>query len=515
LARLYREAVAAVRAKDAVANSRRFRLLSTAWRVKLAMVRQVLIIHRYKEQNDPLLAPELEGRPSFRTLDGAGFRAPGDVERDRGGPEGALPTWMIDDFKALARNEPSLWPHRDFLSRFVCYKPRLNTAPGSLYFRLYALLTSAKVDVVVLCPWLKRGGADKGVLQFVEYYAKRGKVALITTSDADSPWLNKAPAGVQTVEFGKLAGDLSEDEKVAVLTRLLLELAPRLIHTVQSDLGWRCVCRHGTALRSNGAALVGSVFSEEVGADGRRFGYAIAYLPKARDFIDVILTDNAPYCDTLRRRYHLAAQRVRRVPFWRAIEPASAGIVSPSPSPPTASVLWAGRLGHEKRPDLLFAVAQTCKDLEFHLFGQADETKFAAKWRRKLAALPNVRLYGAYEDFHSVVARQAYRAFLYLTAFDGLPHVLLEVASHRIPIVAPPAIGGLADLIGLDTAFPVDDADDAASYVSALRGCLADSAEAARRAQNAFDAVRVNHSHQAFEAAMDEVFSELGDARPG
>ena len=91
LARLYREVVAAARAKDAVANSRRFRLLSTAWRVKLAMVRQVLIVHRYKDQNDPLLAPELEGRPSHRTLDGAGFRAPEDMERDRGGPEGALP----------------------------------------------------------------------------------------------------------------------------------------------------------------------------------------------------------------------------------------------------------------------------------------------------------------------------------------------------------------------------------------------------------------------------------------
>ena len=91
---------------------------------------------------------------------------------------------MIDDFKVLGRNEPSLWPDRDFLARFVSYQPKFNCAPGKLYFRLYSLLSDAKIETIVLCPWLKRGGADKGALQFVEYYAKQGRVALITTLDA-------------------------------------------------------------------------------------------------------------------------------------------------------------------------------------------------------------------------------------------------------------------------------------------------------------------------------------------
>ena len=80
--------------------------------------------------------------------------------------------------------------------------------PGQLYFRLYSLLSDAKIEAVVLCPWLKRGGADKGALQFVEYYAKQGGVALITTLDVDSPWLGRVSEGVQTIEFGKLARDL-------------------------------------------------------------------------------------------------------------------------------------------------------------------------------------------------------------------------------------------------------------------------------------------------------------------
>ena len=170
---------------------------------------------------------------------------------------------MIDDFKVLARNEPSVWPDRDFLSRFVSYKPDFNRAPGRLYFRLYSLLSDAKIEAVVLCPWLKRGGADKGALQFVEYYAKQSGVALITTLDEESPWLEKARKGVQTIEFGRLAKDLTEDERIAVLTRLLLEVASTIVHNMNSELGWRCLSRHGKALESVGIKLVASLFMDE------------------------------------------------------------------------------------------------------------------------------------------------------------------------------------------------------------------------------------------------------------
>jgi glycosyltransferase involved in cell wall biosynthesis len=421
---------------------------------------------------------------------------------------------MIDDFKVLSRNEKSLWPDRDFLSRFVSYKPEFNCAPGQLYFRLYSLLSDAKIEAVVLCPWLKRGGADKGALQFVEYYAKQGGVALITTLDEDSPWLEKAGNGVQAIEFGKLAKDLTEDERITVLTRLLLELAPRIVHNVNSELGWRCLSRHGKALRSNGVKLVVSLFLDEATPSGRPFGYAITYMPGIRDFVDLALIDNASYRETIRRRYYLSERRVRRVPFWCELPPYSQAVASPDPSAEPAAILWAGRLCYQKRIDILFAVALACGDIKFEVFGESDETKFVAMWRRRLADLPNVSLYGPYESFHSVAERGGYRAFLYTTAFDGLPNVLLEAARHGLAIVAPPAIGGLADLIGPETAFPVDDAAKAASYVHALRRCIADPTEATRRARNAFDLVRAGHSREAFNAAMDEAFAGPREVEP-
>jgi glycosyltransferase involved in cell wall biosynthesis len=497
---LYHEAVNAARDKDRASKGRQSYLLPVSWRTKLAMMRHLLRVHRYKPRDEILFVPDIERDAGVEPVESALLPV--------------LLPWMIDDFKVLARNEPSLWPDREFQSRFVLYKPKFNLAPGQLYFHLYALLSDAKIEAVVLCPWLKRGGADKGALQFVEYYAKQGGVALITTLDAESPWLEKAREGVQILEFGKLAKDLTEDERITVLTRLLLELAPRIVHNMNSELAWRCLSRHGKALRSVGVKLVASLFMDELTASGHPFGYAITYMPEVRDFIDLMVIDNAPYRETIRRRYYLSERRVRRVPFWHELPPNSQAAASPDRSAEAASVLWAGRLCYQKRLDILFAVAQACADIKFEVFGESDETKFVAMWRRRLADLPNVSLHGAYESFHSVAERGGYRAFLYTTAFDGLPNVLLEAASHGLAIVAPPAIGGLADLIGPETAFPVDDAAEAASYVHALRRCIADPTEAMGRAQNAFEIVRLGHSREAFNAAMDEALAAIREVAP-
>ena len=347
--------------------------------------------------------------------------------------------------------------------------------PGQLYFRLYSLLSDAKIEAVVLCPWLKRGGADKGALQFVEYYAKQGGVALITTLDADSPWLEKACKGVQTIEFGKLAKDLSEDEKITVLTRLLLELAPKIVHNMNSDLGWRCFSRHGKALRSNGAKLVASLFGDELTPSGRPFGYAITYMPEVRDFIDLVVIDNAPYRDTLRRRYFLPERRVRRVPFWHELPAHFAD----------------GRLARRVTRARERALGRQALRTEAYRHtlsrspwrAQTSSSKCSEKATRRspsrcgAAGSPACPMSGctaATMASTTIADRGRYRAFLYTTAFDGLPNVLLEAASHGLAIVAPQAIGGLADLIGPETAFPVDDAAEAGSYVRALRSCIAD-----------------------------------------
>lgn len=489
-ARLYRDVVAAARNKNRASKRGYFQVAPTSWKIKLAMIRHTLTVHRYKDSNNQSAPP-----PVYDSH-------PDHVVEDRS--EETLPSWIIDEFESFADNEPSLWPTRDFLSKFGWYKIDLNIATGRLYFESYSSLLNTNVDVVVIAPWLKRGGADKGVLQFLEYYSTKYNVLLITTLEAESPWLSKVPRGVQVIELGNKSTDINECGQLTVLTRLLVELKPVIIHNVNSDLGWRCFTEHGTALRSNNSKLIASAFSEEIMPTGHRFGYAITYLTTIRENVDLLVTDNTVYRDVLRRRYHLPNHRVRHVHFWHLLERSANTTPLRGPLVKDASVLFAGRLCYEKRPDILYKIALECRDVEFHVFGESDKTKFASKWRSKLAALPNVWLYGGYNGFDSIAESQKFRAFLYTTAFDGLPNVLLEAASYRIPIVAPGRIGGLADLVGAETAFTVEEADEADSYVRALRMCLSDPAGAEQRAQNAFDLVQARHSREAFTTSMDE-----------
>jgi glycosyltransferase involved in cell wall biosynthesis len=78
-----------------------------------------------------------------------------------------------------------------------------------------------------------------------------------------------------------------------------------------------------------------------------------------------------------------------------------------------------------------------------------------------------VSLHGGYDDFARIV-RQDHSAFVYTSAWDGLPNVLLEAASANLPIVAPD-IGGIRDLIPMQRLIrPVDDVGQYAHAIRAL-----------------------------------------------
>ena len=125
-----------------------------------------------------------------------------------------------------------------------------------------------------------------------------------------------------------------------------------------------------------------------------------------------------------------------------------------------------------------------------------------------MGALPNVLLRGEFQGFESIPDKERYACLLYTTAYDGLPNVLLEAASERIPIVAPPMIGGLADLVRPDTAWCVDAPDDPESYIAALEACLED--DPAERCENALAIVRDRHSWHSFSDTLYRILDEVG-----
>jgi glycosyltransferase involved in cell wall biosynthesis len=138
-------------------------------------------------------------------------------------------------------------------------------------------------------------------------------------------------------------------------------------------------------------------------------------------------------------------------------------------------VYWAGRLDRQKRVDLVFEIARRMPDVDFRMWGE--EVLNAPL----LEAPPtNVQLHGTYQhitelDFGST------DAWLYTSAWDGVPSQLLEVAMKGVPLVAS-QIGGTGEVLSSEDAWPVVDHDNPDAYVTALREVLADPDGARRRA---------------------------------
>jgi glycosyltransferase involved in cell wall biosynthesis len=92
----------------------------------------------------------------------------------------------------------------------------------------------------------------------------------------------------------------------------------------------------------------------------------------------------------------------------------------------------------------------------------------------------NARLEGAYGHISELELDEA-AAWLYTSAWDGVPSQLLEVAMCGVPIVGS-LVGGTGEVLDADGSWPVAEVEDPDAYVKAIREVLADPVDARRRA---------------------------------
>lgn len=374
-----------------------------------------------------------------------------------------LPDWARQDMDDLARAvDPMLSPAKFAAANPVIYTPPIHwQEAGMVYERLRSQLDQGDYETVFLVPWLKRGGADLGALHHIracrEAFGHRTLV--IATEAQDSPWASRLPEGVQFLEAGLELAKLSvpQAEQEIVLARLLIQLAPRRIHLIGSHLGWRTMVRHGLALRQ-ASRLFASLYCDGRDEHGYRDGLAVRYLADTACYLDAVITDNSVSPEEWRRSLGVSAELFHVVHF-----PAPAMLPVDVPRP-DRRLLWASRLDREKRPDLLARLVAKLPDYHWDIFG-AQVVPGHGGDISALQKADNVTLHGGYDNFARIV-RPDHAAFVYTSAWDGLPNVLLEATSAHLPVVAPD-IGGIRDLI--PPHHLIHPADDIAQYAHAIR----------------------------------------------
>lgn len=377
-----------------------------------------------------------------------------------------MPAWLQEEMLKLAALEPELIPPGTDLKRYAYYGVPMDTRPGEVYEALSAEVGALPYTHVLIIPWLKQGGADRGILYHARAIAERdpaARILVLSTENAASPWASRLPAQATHVEFGRHAATLDFNQQVAVMVRVLVQLRAPLVHLVNSRVGWESILRHGLAL-SQHSRMYASIFCDDYDQRMNPVGYARDYLRYCYPYLAAVICDNSRYPQIWSHDLGVPASVFTVIPFpYDGQVPEQP--VSALSAADAGRVLWAGRLDRQKRPDLLAAIAARMPDVHFDVYGSQVMSGAAAQDLAQLKALRNVTLHGEFERLERVASPEHF-AYLHTTAWEGTPTILFDVAAARLPICAP-AVGGIVDFLPAQDL--IGDAEDVEAFVQRLQ----------------------------------------------
>ena len=100
------------------------------------------------------------------------------------------------------------------------------------------------------------------------------------------------------------------------------------------------------------------------------------------------------------------------------------------------SVLWAGRLSEEKRPEWVIRLARELPDCRFDVVGQCDvASAYGRNLASQLTSLPNLRWHGYVPHARMGALYREARLLLCTSESEGFPNVFLEAWSCGRPVL--------------------------------------------------------------------------------
>jgi len=410
-----------------------------------------------------------------------------------------LPAWMVDELRSLSSIEPDLFPSPDLLGRFVAYTPPMELGPGQVYAECCLIIGNLSPDIIFLIPWLIPGGADQGVLYHVEAALAAGKKALvISTIDRESSWMSRLPEQAKCIELGILGRELSEAQRLSVLTRVVLQSPARVIHIVNSPLGWEMLKQYGRSLIAVDKRVFASVFCDDYNHYGAIHSYAQMYFVDCWKFLQGVMCDTRWYPQDLARQYGVSLDKITTVYFPVNFHNSPVYRAASVPR-----VLWAGRFCKQKRVDLLIEIARFLPEINFAVYGYATN-EYEHDLEKQLHEQANITVHGKFDSLRSVVDGGVYSLFLFTSGWEGLPITLLDATIAGLPIVAS-AVGGVPEFVTEKTGYPVWEVGAPGAYVNCIREAMADEFTRRKKWESAVELVLSRHTVEYFSEQLKGV----------
>ena len=353
-----------------------------------------------------------------------------------------LPDWLISQWHDAHKVDKSVYPLKETLEETVIYRTDHIKPAGYAYKEIVDQLKSDRIDHLILIPWLIHGGADLLGIRYAnllsELYPNK-HIAVFTTEPVDSPWASKLGSNVSFASFGQIAKHMGPNDRLKLLSRLVVQAKTPSIQVINSQLGYDWISRHRTLLNHQPIKLYAAAYCQAVNPEGQETGYIHTELPKVYDLLDGIFTDNENTVNKLVAEYGFDHKKfsVHYQPVdqaskkWKANE--------------SNKFLWASRISAQKRPDLLIDIAKQLNksnNLQIDAYGTANMHFDNVL---ESTTVSNLNYKGAFDGFDSLPLDN-YRGLIYTADYDGIPNLILEAMNAGLPIISS-NIGGISEVI--------------------------------------------------------------------
>ena len=408
--------------------------------------------------------------------------------------------------------DPEVEPTRIETAGSYCSVPWNPMHWGFQLERLYQLLGSEPFSDVLLLPWLKPGGAEKYILQILhELHASgvsRRILVLAGQTASKHEWAGKLPKGAVFVDLFNAFPMLDDSGRDSMLARALLAVAEQRarLHIKASHFSDRVMDLYGAVLSSYYKVIYYRFSDGAYSWRNKRFTgpWGISFLRQQLPNIDLLISDCHRIVSSDMAR--LGSQTEKYQVIYAQCGSCNSADVK---RPPQKRLLWASRVSAEKRPELVGAIVAKLRrehpDTVIEVYGQMEENY----QQQFLCDVPGVEYRGNFDGFDSLPVER-FDAFIYTSAFDGLPNIVLEALGAGLPVIAPD-VGGIGEaVIDGETGFLVPDLVDEsaliAAYVDAVRRLYGNWGRTSEMADNGRRLIVERHGESNFRRRVAEVF---------
>jgi glycosyltransferase involved in cell wall biosynthesis len=321
-------------------------------------------------------------------------------------------------------------------------------------------------------------------------------------------WTNKLPKGAVFADVFNAFPALCDADRDAMVARALLAVSKQSarLHIKASIFAHRLMDDYGVVLSSRFRVVYYRFCDGTLIWDGKRFQShdSISFLRRQLVNIDLMICDCKKIAETDSLFLGTAAGKYHTI---------YAQCASPLSLETSRSIkhrlLWASRVSAQKRPELIWRIATALRQefpgIVIDVYGQVD----ACYDPQALFGVPGVNYRGDFDGFDSLPISN-FDAFIYTSAFDGLPNIVLEALACGMAVIAPD-VGGIAEVVldgetgHLIQNVPDDDALIDA-YVNAIRKLYSHWERSLEMAANGRRLIASRHSEPAFKQRVIDVF---------